>query len=118
MELGIAEHQEEVSLDPEDAVLQALQPLTALKDALQVHTEGANTFPEAFCRVYEGLAASTAAAVVLLQGLQLPQQQGEGVQEGQLSDGHPQGHPFCSCLHGICTNLSSHRLTNIEGGKV
>ncbi|KAA6429742.1 MAG: hypothetical protein FRX49_00175 [Trebouxia sp. A1-2] len=46
MELGIAEHQEEVSLDPEDAVLQALQGLTALKDAFQ--------------------------------GLQLPQQQGEG----------------------------------------
>ncbi len=45
MQLGIAEHQEEVSLDPEDAVLQALQPLTALKDALQVHTEGAHTFP-------------------------------------------------------------------------
>ncbi len=45
MELGIAEHQEEVSLDPEDAVLQALQGLTALRDAFQVHTEGADTFP-------------------------------------------------------------------------
>lgn len=45
MELGIAEHQEQVSLDPEDAVLQTLQGLTALKDTFQVHTKGANTFP-------------------------------------------------------------------------
>ncbi len=118
MELCIAEDQEEVSLDPEDAVLQALQPLTALKDAFQVHTEGAHTFPEAFCRVYQRLAACIAAAVILLQGLQLPQQHGEGVQEGQLSDGHPQGHPLCSCLHGICINLVSQRLANCIGGNV
>ncbi len=45
IELGGAEDQEQVSLDPEHAVLQALQVSTGLKNAFQLHAEGHHALP-------------------------------------------------------------------------
>ena len=46
-----AEDKKHISLDPENAVLQALQVPTDLKDALQLQAEGQHPLPQTHCRV-------------------------------------------------------------------